>query len=186
VKQSDELIRKLTGFMTSQNKKTGFTNENEAFDAKKGVSIYMKIMLNYIQSIAIIQSLELKWPFYVESYLNTYSTAGSVSTQTISLDCMINDYQIDIQAIYLETLFSSFLPFFCFFCSGIALASVYFVKKKSQKIRFIVIVIVGSIFLQPMIIKILFKNLVCKKINNKSYLVQNLKIDCDSDSHLNW
>ena len=159
---------------------------DDMFDMKKGVSIYLKIMLNYIQSISIIQSLELKWPFYVKSYMNVYSNAGSVSTQVISLDCMVNDYNIDVETIYAETVFSITLPFLCFFISFFALATVYLIKKKSQKIRFIVIVIVGSIFLQPMILKILFKNLVCKQINEISYLAGNLKIKCDSSEHINW
>lgn len=156
------------------------------FDIKKGVSIYLKIILNYIQSISIIQSLELKWPFYVKSYMNVYNNAGSVSTQVISLDCMVNDYDLNIEMIYASTVFSIILPFFCFFISFFALTTVYFLTKKSQKIRFIVIVIVGSIFLQPTIIKILFENLICKKINGISYLSSNLKIECDSDSHINW
>ena len=186
MKQSDQLIKKLTSHATMKTVKDSNNKEDDMFDMKKGVSIYLKIMLNYIQSISIIQSLELKWPYYVKSYMNVYSNAGSVSTQVISLDCMVNDYNINVETIYAETVFSIILPFFCFFISFVALSTVYLIRKKSQKIRFIVIVIVGSIFLQPTILKILFKNLVCKKINEISYLSANLKIKCDSDSHVNW
>ena len=187
VKQSDQLIKRLTSYASMKVVKDA-TNDrgDDMFDMKKGVSIYLKIMLNYIQSISIIQSLELKWPYYVKSYMNVYSNAGSVSTQVISLDCMVNDYNIHVETIYAETVFSIILPFLCFLISFIALCIVHVITKKSQKIRFIVIVIVGSIFLQPMIIKILFKNLVCKQINETSFLISNLKIQCDSDSHINW
>ena len=64
-------------------------------ELRKGMSIYMKILLNYLQMLTIVQSFDLKWPFYVKNYLNFFaSVGGGISPQVISVDCLLNDYNI--------------------------------------------------------------------------------------------
>lgn len=154
---------------------------------RKGLSIYMKILLNYLQMITIIQGFELKWPFYVRNYLNAFSTVGGgISTQVISIDCLLHDYNLDIVALYGQTLILSVLPFVIYIAAAVVLLMISIFKKKNQGIRFVVVVIVVSVFLQPSIIKILFDNLSCKSIDKHSYLTQDMSIECDSDSHRTW
>lgn len=163
-------------------------NEFDFFDGKKAASTYLKIFLNYIQSISIVLNLGMKFPFYAKEYFKVYSIFGNVSSQTISFDCFLQDYQINIQAIYFETFFSIGLPYVITFSSGFILIAIfYFWKKKKFEIhKFVAIIIVSSIFLQPTIITMLYKNMVCKKLNSNSLLTTNLEIDCDSYSHKQW
>ena len=164
--------------------------ENTAdFDAKKGISVYLKIFLNYIQMISIIESLELKWPFYVRNYLTIYSNIGGVSTQLISFECLLQDYDINSESIYVQTLLILMLPFVVFLVALVILAGIVLIKKgdkKRQQIRFIAILIIVCIFLQPSIIKSLFDNLTCQNIDGKNYLKANMMIDCNDDSQLKW
>ena len=139
--------------------------------------------------VSIIQGMELKWPFYVRNYLNVYSNVGGVSTQILSFDCLLQDYNITTESIYIQTVLTLILPFAIFFISMISLFLIFLRTKKTktqQNIRFIVIVIVVSIFLQPSIIKVLFDNLTCEKIEDSNYLKINLLINCDSSYQNEW
>lgn len=150
-------------------------------------SINMKILMNYVQMIAIVSNFNFNWPFYVSDYLNFFANVGGgISSQVISFDCILFQYNIKYEALYVQTLFVSVLPFVICFFSGLVLIINYLKSKNSQMIRFIIIVIIVSIFLQPTIIKSLFDNLSCKTLDNGSFLIHDMMIDCDSDSYSNW
>ena len=156
-------------------------------DIKKATSIYLKILVNYLQLIVIIQNLEIKWPSHVKNYFNFYENFGTVSTQGISFDCILKDYDYNIETIYVETIFDTLLPGITLIFAGSILTVFHIYNKKSnQTIRFIVIMIVSSIYLQPAIIKILYANLVCKTIDNASFLKVNLSINCNTDTRNKW
>ena len=163
-------------------------NEFDFFDVKKATSIYLKILLNYIQSISIIMNLGMKLPFYAKEYFKVYSLFGNVSAQSISFDCFLQDYKIEIPSIYFETFFVISLPYVIIFFSGfILLAIFYFFKKNKPKLyKFVVIIIVSSILLQPTIIKMIYKNMVCRKLNLNLLLTASLELNCDSNSHKEW
>lgn len=181
VKQSDK-------FLEEEQKKQQSNNlvKKNFFEIKKGASIFLKIFLNYLQMISIIQSLELKWPFYVRNYMNVYSNIGGVSTQLLSFDCLLQDYEITTKTIYVQTIIALIIPVIIMIISFIVLAALSIKTKKSQQIRLTVIFIVVSIFVQPSIIKSLFDNLSCKEIEGNKYLKANLSINCNSDSHVKW
>ena len=166
----------------SETKRSAF----RTLDTKKEMSVYLKILLNYLQMISIIRSLELKWPFYVGNYLNIYANFGGVSTQILSFDCLLQDNNIETESIYIQTILAVSLPFAIFLISILALLILYLKNKKTQKTRFIVVVIVVSIFLQPSIIKTLFENLTCKEIEDSSFLQIDMIIDCNSESKKLW
>lgn len=158
-------------------------------DSKKEMSVYLKILLNYLQMISIIRSLELKWPFYVGNYLDIYANFGGVSTQILSFDCLLQDNNIETESIYIQTILAVSLPFAIFLISIIALILLCLKNKKTQKTqktRFIVVVIVVSIFLQPSIIKTLFDNITCKQIDDSQYLKENFLINCETSSQKTW
>ena len=169
----------------SETKRSAF----RTLDTKKEMSVYLKILLNYLQMISIIRSLELKWPFYVGNYLNIYANFGGVSTQILSFDCLLQDYSIETESIYIQTILAVSLPFTIFLISIVALVLLCLKNKKTrktQKTRFIVVVIVVSIFLQPSIIKTLFDNITCKQIDDSQYLKENFLIDCETNSQKTW
>ena len=187
MRQSDKTVEMMkTQLEKSKTMKLSASTTNRTFDPKKGISVYLKILLNYLQMISIIQSLDLKWPFYVRSYLNVYSNFGGVSTQILSFDCLLQDHNIETESIYIQTILAVGLPFAIFLISIFVLALIYWRKKKTQKIRFIVVVIVVSIFLQPSIVKTLFDNLTCKQIDGSRYLKANFLINCDTKTQETW
>ncbi len=53
----------------------------------KVLGISFKIFLNYIQTVSIVASFNMKWPIYARSFFNAQSGVGTFSTQLFSLDC---------------------------------------------------------------------------------------------------
>ena len=78
------------------------------------------------------------------------------------------------------------MPFAICLVSIIILVMLFRKQKEQQKNRCIVILIIVSIFFQPTIIKSLFDNIACEKIEGSQYLKANLLIDCNSDSQTTW
>lgn len=186
VKQSDELIKSLSQFTMTQKESKIVSLGHILFNPKKQISVFMKIFLNYSQMVAIIQSFDLKWPFAIKSLFNVYSNAGGVSANVVSVDCLVQDANIKTEPIYIQTFVFNLVPVFVFLIALLILTVVHYTKKKSQKIRFVVVIIVTCIFLQPPIVKLLFDNLICKNIDGHPFLQEKLILNCDEESYKQW
>lgn len=69
-----------------------YASENDAkssFKLDKCLSIYLKIYMNYIHMISIISGMDFRWPYYIENYFSVQNNVGSVSSQVISIECLI-------------------------------------------------------------------------------------------------
>ena len=135
--------------------------------------------------IAITHSMDLKWPFYVDNYLNISTQFGSPG-DVISLDCVLKDENVAMPSIHVKALIAVIFPFAIMTFIVIALILLNVIKKKSQKNRAFISFIVMSIFLQPTILQILFDNLNYTTINNVQYLTKNLMIRYDDEEHRRW
>ena len=146
--------------------------------------------------VSIISSGNFKWPYYVKTYLEISSILGSISSQAFSIDCLINDFQINENPIHLKALIFVILPFILWIMVFFILISkdikclIYLTNKKNNE-RFIcndtfTYLIIISNFLQPFILQELFNNLKCKKIGDNLFLYLQMNFNCDSKNHLNW
>ena len=153
----------------------------------KSLSIYFKIFLNYVQMIAIIHNLQLKWPFYVESYLKISGNLGTFSTQVFSFDCLISAFNLNIDAIYLKAL-ANLMIYIGFLLAASTFFGLRYVFKKKHQVNnhLIITIIVLSIMIQPNSIKDTSDILNCMGIQDKSYLVQQMSIECYSAEHYQW
>ena len=165
---------------SNRTNKTGFP-----LTLGKSLSIYIKIFLNYSQTIAIIHNLELNWPSYVDNYLQIASNIGSVSTQFLSLECLISDFKMNINAIYLKAVASIFI-YLVFLVSS---ASIFLIRKLLMKgikefNKFIILAIVLSIIMQPNSIKQTSDIFNCLKVGSHSYLIQEMSVECWTTEHV--
>lgn len=168
-------------------KMSKMSNESSKISGKKGIAIYLRILMNYFQSIRLVNNIGLKWPYYVRNFLDFYSSAGNISRKTVSIDCLLNNYNLNIKSIYVQTSFSIIFPFLSYLIALLILL----LKLRSRKIQslfteFIVIVIVSSIFLQPNIIESIFESIVCKKLDQTDYLLSDMSIYCNEKNHQQW
>lgn len=156
------------------------------FDVKKVTSIYQKILLNYMQMISIVYSMDLKWPFYLRSYLGGYANIGGASGQALSFDCLLNYYNVDMNKLYASTLIVIVFPLILIVVASSILLVFFFISQKNQIRRLFSVIIIISVFFQSSINQKLFQNLTCKRIDEKNCLAAALTINCDSGDHKNW
>ena len=151
------------------------------------MSVYMKILLNYFQMVSFIKSLDVKWPFYADEYLKSVAFINSVSSSIVSIDCLVNQYDIEGEIIHLKAAFSSFLPFFLLFIVlVIMIFQMKFLQKKNNFNKILLSFFVISIFLHPNILQSLFDNIGCIELGDRKYLEKQLDLDCNSDGHKKW
>lgn len=157
---------------------------------KAQMSIFQKIILNYLQSISIIYSLKLKWPFFVYEFLGTFSHVGNASNNMISLDCFVYTYQIVLPSIFLKTVFILILPLFSIMFIMTIFNIIDRFRKNISNINFLnsflTIIVIICIFFQPSIIQNLFNYFSCRQINGDKYLNLSMKIKCNSDEYNRW
>ena len=153
----------------------------------RSISIYIKIFINYAQMVAIIHSLELKWPYYVENYLKITGNVGTISNELISLDCLISDYNINVNSIYLKSLVDILIYLvFLVSASFIFFIRHHIMRKRKQMNRLIILAVVLSIMIQPTSLKETSDIFNCQTVEGQSYMAARTSISCFTSEHNQW
>ena len=135
--------------------------------------------------IAIIHSLDLKWPYYVNDYLEISSKFGS-ATDILSIDCISDNYKFPVSKLHIKTILTLAFPFVLISFMFSIFLIFQIITRKSQINRVYISFIITSNFLQPTILKVLFDNLSYTSLNNIPYLTKELNYRFDDASHIQW
>lgn len=148
-------------------------------------SVYLKGILNYSQILAIIITINFKLPFYVYSYFEIAGFLGSLSSQTLSFDCILNDFLIQGSSVHIKFFIFAILPFFIWFLLILfgLIRDLKNRKKSMNKEKMITYFIIISNYLQPFILQTIFDNLNCKELDGQFYLYKDMTINCESENH---
>ena len=76
---------------------------NSAKKPRSYYSIFIKILLNYIQLVMLTASFQLQWPNYAKELFKVQQSAGSATEQVFSVDCFLDNSQEDTQARTVRT-----------------------------------------------------------------------------------
>lgn len=166
-----------------KNQKNAEENANRAH-----ASIYLKQILNYSQILAIIITINFKWPYYVNSYFQITSFLGSISNQALTFDCLINDFKIKESPIHIKFAIFTLLPFLIWVLMILLSVFLHFKNKKNSinKEKILTYFIIISNYLQPFILQTIFDNLKCKRLDGRLFLYKEMMIDCESENHQFW
>ncbi|CAG9320644.1 unnamed protein product [Blepharisma stoltei] len=159
-----------------------------AYEPKSTISVYFRILINYLQMITLVARLKLNWPFYIEYWLANQGYPGEVPTHWISLDCYLMDERDpdSYKTIYFKKLITivalpAILGFAAFiFWSFIAIFQRNWKMMKNELIATICILL---FLILPSITDYMFSIFSCTYIYDKLYLVSNLDIKCWNDDH---
>ena len=151
----------------------------------KKLQIYVKILINHLQIISIINYFQLNWPYDVSIFLNNFSGV-SMASGVFSLSCILSHYNLDVHSIYVETAVLLMIPILVYLIALTIFALSYFKTKHSQSTRFISMSIALNILLQPSMIRKFSESVTCQQIDNTYYLVSDMEIDYNSDFHQTW
>ena len=158
-----------------------FKNKN----LKRKISVNVRILFDYMQMVSITQNVQFSWPFYIEQYFRFFSFI-SLSNKIFSMDCLINDYNINLSVVYFEGIILVIMPFLISLLSGIY----YFIyNKKNRKYartKVIAVIFIVFTYLQTSIISQLLEILACKEIDGVSYLINDMDFICYTSDHIEW
>ncbi|CDW88933.1 UNKNOWN [Stylonychia lemnae] len=111
---------------------------NSAREEKNVTSIYLKILVNHLQLISLIQSFKFDFPDELTNFFSgTGDVKDSTSTQILSLDCFLdnrinNNDQMNPQLFFQKLIIIAVIPFLIVFIVLIiwTILKIYYQKKK--------------------------------------------------------
>ena len=164
------------------------TTLTSAFSPKALHSIYIKIFTNYLQLVFIVTQFELDWPGYVREFFFVQKSGAAISDQLFSIDCYIgNKNSNDTVKVYYIKLFMISVTPLAIFLFSYGYWIFYGTLKETFRYlkREVYTTIIVLLFLvYPNIVKFLFSNFSCIKIDKmNSYLNYNTAIECWDSTH---
>mmetsp|Transcript_6815 Transcript_6815/g.12317 ORF Transcript_6815/g.12317 Transcript_6815/m.12317 type:complete len:2246 (-) Transcript_6815:168-6905(-) len=152
------------------------------------LSIYFKILLNYIHFIGQIVKIELNWPYYTIPIRTTQEVAGDSSTQLYALDCVASSWDKE-SFFYNKIIFISFLPIAVLIAATVFWGSIALCKKniKYMQLHFVSTLIVLMFMLLPTITTSSFNLFSCRELLPDEYwLNAQLDVRCWDEKHAKY
>ena len=152
----------------------------------KGMSIYLRIAMNYFQVTAIIASLNIEWPYETQKYLSVFLPILDLTGQLLSYECIFLDMNVYAKSIYIRTLFVVILPgLICLYsCVHYGVKRIFTGSSKFS--RLFVGVMVTHVFIQPMVLKQLLENFNCVQIDNDVVLASQMDLKYNDGNFQAW
>jgi hypothetical protein len=171
----------LVGIMVS-------TTIKSAVRAKSLSSIYIKILMNYLQIVILAASFNLAWPEQVLQLFSAQETAGSFTEQAFSVDCFLapsNSENTDI-VVFRKLIIMAVIPVFLAFISVViwAVIAVYKHYDEFPKDNTIATMVILLFLAHPTLTKYLFNIFTCMEIDGQTYLLQQLDVKCWDYTHV--
>jgi hypothetical protein len=146
-------------------------------------SVFLKILLDYFQLVALTAAFNLKWPSFVVAMFSSLSVNSDATDQFVSYDCFMD---IDQSPVYFKRLLLiSLLPVIA--AGFVAIGSFivwYFCEGKFKNI-FLTSLVIVMFLIHPNIIKAMFTCLNCMEIDQgELWLKDSLDIECWTGEHL--
>ena len=173
-------------------------NNHVQSSKKANGAILIRIFVNYLQIVSLIEEVPIVWPVTFKKTLSVNSQLSLAKGFAISSDCFLQlgRRATSIQETFLKTLLVVLMPFICIILS-ILFWIIYFKLKKrrifdnEKFINQVVATIVVICFnLQPNIIKSCFELFQCVNLYRTDtpvhFLVSDYDLQCWTHEHLSW
>lgn len=149
------------------------------------IAIYAKIFMNYLQMVVVSAALNLNWPTFVKTFLNSQQLAGGVAEQLFSFDCLLQGHSTG-SLYFAKVQMYAGLPLGLFLLSVVAWLTVAALTKVENLLKKLVATAVILIFiLHPSLTKVMFSLFSCMSLgDSRTYLVNDLSIVCWDSEHM--
>ena len=166
-------------------------NEGETVGVSQSVK---KIMLNYLQVIALARSFPLRWNGVLRTLFEVQGAISTLGDHIVNVDCISTSktaaelfYGKQVMYMFVPVI-TGFLGFLFWFCYGL-LQGVSFLQKGDKKMRtpkdkFIVTVTAIIFLMYPTMCEKAFAMFSCKTIGGIEYLQVDLEEPCYESRHL--
>jgi predicted outer membrane repeat protein len=159
---------------------------SSALRPRELASVYLRILMNYLQLVMLTATFNLNWPSEVETVLSTQESAGTATAQVFSFDCYMTGVS-DTNVIYQKLIMMFILPglivsISVLFWGFIGAKQNDFSIMRKQMVSTIIILLFLA---HPNIVQAMFSMLSCTEIDpGESWLVADPSIRCWQGEHL--
>ncbi|CAG9321390.1 unnamed protein product [Blepharisma stoltei] len=163
------------------------TTIKSAFKPKKLTSIYIKIMLNYLQMVILTSTFKLNWPSEVLEIFQVQSSTDYVYQQLYSFECLLQEESSRDLLYYKSLILISLLPLFMAILALIIWIIIKFKQKSFKNFwdDYCSTCIILLFLVHPGIVKKMFASFNCTEINYGEYwLEEDLDVRCWNDDHI--
>jgi hypothetical protein len=151
------------------------------------LAIHLKIFMNYLQMVVVAASLNLNWPEFVSIFLNGQDTAGSVSEQLFSFDCLLQ--KVGVSSVYFTKMEgNALLPAALLLLAGLVWIVISICLRISNISPKIIASLVMILFiLHPSLTKEMFSMFACVELKpGELWLVADLSLRCWGSEHIKY
>jgi len=164
-----------------------WTAINSALKPQSLIATYIKIFTNYLQMVVVSAALNLNWPDFAKTFLNSQEVAGGLAEQMYSFECLFQDTSVSTGSLFYTKLRTyACLPLALFLLTLAAWALLLWLKKVERFVRKIVSSIVIILFvLHPSLTKAMFSLFACMDLGDgQLWLINDLSVVCWERSHV--
>ena len=166
-------------------------NNFVSFDSDSGKSpsssLFLKILLDHLQLLAITQSIPTNAPDIFKQLSSTQSNVVLFPTQIFSFDCFIRfKNNSNEPTFFIKILFTAILPFVFLLGNVVFWMGLFFKDKKDKNQiikKFYASVLVSLFFLHPIIINGMVKIFGCFEIEDTYYMIVDMNFECFTEDH---
>jgi hypothetical protein len=164
------------------------TTLKSAFTLKSIHSIYIKILINYIQLIFITTQINILWPTYLDSAVLLQRSAATLSERLFSLDCYLSTGS-NVSSYYYKLILFALAPLVIFFASSVFWTGFGFYRESNvyMKRENFTSIIVLFFLIYPNILRVMFSHFLCRNVDKFGlYLNEMTEIRCWEADHLKY
>ena len=159
---------------------------SSALRPRELTSVYLRILMNYLQLVMLTSTFNLNWPNEVKSLLSAQESAGTATAQIFSFDCYMSELSTT-NVIYQKLTLMFVLPVFIvvisfLFWGVLAVKRSDFSVIRNQMVSTIIILLFLA---HPSLVQSIFSILSCSEIDpGESWLVADPSIRCWQEEHM--
>jgi hypothetical protein len=149
------------------------------------LAVLVKIFMNYLQMVVVAASLNLNWPDFVAIFLNGQDTAGSMTEQLFSFDCIMQDMSVK-GMFYTKLAGTAVMPAaLLLLCLGVW-GAISLCSRIDRLLHKLVASLVMILFvLHPSLTKAMFALFSCLQLKpTELWLVSDLSLQCWTQEHI--
>ncbi|EWS72597.1 transmembrane protein, putative (macronuclear) [Tetrahymena thermophila SB210] len=143
-------------------------------------SSYIKILINYLQFIALINNLGIQ----TQQFLSVAEIGGGDPVQhtVYNLDCIFSNYDFQIPLYAIRVLFINFQIIIIYLLIQLVkiLTNIFKIDDRSFQISSFILI---YLFFSSSIIKVLIQSSSCKEIAGNLYIISEMQYECYTEKH---
>lgn len=167
-------------------KDKNWLDEKQIWNFMDFQNIYMKILINNMQIMTVLNDINVDWPDFMLNFLDFLQYFTSLSSKLMAFECIYEEKTSYFATIYLKVLVTNLLPFIMVvFITIYWYLSKCILKSKEPVLQKIYTTIIGLfVMLQPSILSQDVTILNCLKLDpGISVIRANPKTSCNTRDH---